>query len=782
MATPAEIAEQVKLERDAISQGLSKLHKNTRDLESKSYASATVYGAASIDTLLPLVVAQIESTTSRLTKGQAGSSFREIYRYLAKIEPAAAAAIAVKLTFDKVFSYKDKSNQAINVCDAIGLALEQECQMRHYEQNAPGLLKTLKDNYWHRSIGTQQKLVVIRTLMNRYDVKQWDAWGRSNRIKLGGWLLDCVMQSSGWFEKDMRREGRKTTHYIVPTPEFMEIKDAVMRDAELFSPLAWPMLIEPNDWTNERCGGYILNEVMRGHELVRRGNPCRIQGEKPLEFLNRIQKVSYCLNPFIVGVAEKLDELERPVGKFLPIVHYPLPPKPVDIAENEEARKSYRRQAAEVRNKQANEFRKSCRTRMTMEAVQRFKERDKFYIPWSFDYRGRAYPIPAFLTPQDTDFGKSLLRSYEQSYMTPEAEDWLAFQVATTYGLDKAPMQERLQWVQDNITFIKRVATDPIGYLSEWEEADEPWQFLAACEEYYHCVVVCDRSHTGLFVATDATCSGLQILAGLARDKSTARLVNVLPGDKPQDAYKVVAEQAKPYSPKSIRPHMDRKTVKRVVMTVPYNAKPFSNRGYIKDALKEKGIEIDKDDLTKTVKAVRDAMDVVVPGPMAVMSWIETEVAKAIDRGETELTWTTPSGFVVFQKLMKPKDRLQVIELQLMGRLQLKCTTENVDMVPDKLHHKNATAPNLIHSLDASLLHLSTLRFTAPIALIHDSVLCRATDMSMLSSIVRETYMHLFAEHDYLRDFAQQIGAETEPPIIGDLEPESVIESTYFFC
>jgi len=779
LATPAEIDEQIKLERDAISQGLTKLHKNTRELEAKSYASATVYGAASIDTLLPLVVAQIESTTARLTKGQAGAAFKEIHKYLADVEPVAAAAIAVKLTFDKVFSYKEKSHQVTNVCDAIGLAIEQECQMRHYEKNAPGLLKTLKDNYWHKSIGTQQKLVVIRTLMNRYNVKQWDAWGRSNRIKLGGWLLDCVMQSSGWFEKHMQQEGRKRVQYVVPTPEFIEIKDAVMRDAELFSPLAWPMLIEPNDWSHERCGGYLLNEVMRGHDMVRRGNPTCIQGEKPLEFLNRIQKVSYCLNPFIVGVAEKLDELERPVGKFLPIVHYPLPPKPVDIAENEEARKSYRRQAAEVRNKQANEFRKSCRTRMTMEAVQRFKDREKFYIPWSFDYRGRAYPIPAFLTPQDTDFGKSLLRSYEQSYMTPEAEDWLAFQVATTYGLDKAPMQERLQWVQDNITFIKRVATDPIGYLSEWEAADEPWQFLAACEEYYHCVVACDRSHTGLFVATDATCSGLQILAGLARDKSTAQLVNVLPGNKPQDAYKVVAEQAKPYSPKSIRPHMDRKTVKRVVMTVPYNAKPFSNRGYIKDALKEKGIEIDKDDLTKTVKAVRDAMDVVVPGPMAVMSWIEDEVAKAIDRGETKLTWVTPSGFVVNQRLMK-KQTVQV-ELQLMGRCKLTVATEDSNKV-DKQHHKNATAPNLIHSLDASLLHLSALRFSAPIALIHDSVLCRATDMSMLSSIVRETYMHLFAEHDYLRDFAQQIGAETEPPIIGDLEPESVIESTYFFC
>ena len=779
MATPAEIDEQIQLERDAISQGLKKLHKNTRDLEAKSYASATVYGAASIDTLLPLVVERIEASTNRIKEGKTGAAFKEIHQYLSDVEPIAAAAIAVKITFDKVFSYKEKSNQVTNVCDAIGLAVEQECQMRHYEKNAPGLLKVLKDNYWHRSIGTQQKLVVIRTLMNRYDVKQWDAWGRTNRIKLGGWLLDCIMQSSGWFEKDMQQEGRKRVQYVVPTPAFIEIKDAVMRDAELFSPLAWPMLIEPNDWTHDRCGGYLLNEVMRGHDMVRRGDPTCIQGEKPLEFLNRIQKVSYCLNPFIVGVAEKLDELERPVGKFLPIVHYPLPPKPVDIEENEEARKSYRREAAEVRNRQANEFRKSCRTRMTMEAVQRFKDREKFYIPWSFDYRGRAYPIPAFLTPQDTDFGKSLLRSYEQSYMTPEAEDWLAFQVATTYGLDKAPMQERLQWVKDNITFIKRVATDPIGFLSEWEQADEPWQFLAACEEYYHCVVVCDRSHTGLFVATDATCSGLQILAGLARDRSTAQLVNVLPGSKPQDAYKVVAEQAKPYSPASIRPHMDRKVVKRVVMTVPYNAKPYSNRGYIKDALKEKGIEIDKDDLTKTVNAVRDAMDVVVPGPMAVMSWIEDEVSKAIDRGETKLTWVTPSGFVVTQRLMK-KDIVR-IELQLLGSVCKISAAQDSNKV-DKQHHKNATAPNLIHSLDASLLHLSALRFSAPIALIHDSVLCRATDMSMLSSIVRETYMHLFAEHDYLRDFAQQIGAETEPPIIGDLEPESVIESTYFFC
>ena len=483
-----------------------------------------------------------------------------------------------------------------------------------------------------------------------------------------------------------------------------------------------------------------------------------------------------------MNVAETLFERGYTVGKdpkFIPIVEHPLPPKPVDIATNKVARKDYRRRAAEVMNLNAASFKKSCRTRMTMEAARLFKDKKEFFIPWSLDYRGRAYPIPAFLTPQDTDFGKSLLKFSEESYMTPDAKDWLAFQVATTYGLDKAPMHERMQWVAENHAVISAVALDPIDNLGLWEVADEPWQFLAACEEYHHCVITCDRNFTSLPVATDATCSGLQILAGLCRDASTASLVNVLPGERPADAYAVVAEHAKPNVPDSVKPYMDRKTVKRVVMTVPYNAKPHSNRGYIRDALKDKGVEIDKDDLTATVKAVREAMDEVVPGPMAAMKWIESEVSRAIKRGDKHIQWVTPSGFVVKQKLNKKV--YEQVSLHLLGRVRINVATADSDKV-DLLHHKNATAPNLIHSLDASLLHLSALRFDAPLSLIHDSVLCRATDMATLSRIVRETYMHLFAENSYLETWAEQIGAETQPPIIGDLTPESVIESTYFFC
>ena len=779
MATPAEIAQQVELERRQIDQGLAELRNNTCKLESKDYASATVYGVSSLAQLLPIVAEHITSTNQRIRKGKNGVSFRDIHQYLSDIEPEVAAAITCKVAFDKIFSVKPKHQLVQHITIGIASAIEDECMMRYYEKNVPGLLKYIKDNYWHSSSGTQQKVKNVTTLMNRYDVDHWKRWSTDVKAKLGAWLLDSLCESSGWFMRDTRREGKKTYNYVVPTPEFMEIKDQVMATAELFSPLTWPMLIEPNDWENDRPGGYLCNEVMRGNEMVRRGDNTLIQGETPIAFLNKIQKVAYTLNTFIVEVAEHFERKGIKVGKFIPIVEIPLPPKPADIADNATSRKAYRRAAAEVCNLNAQAFQKSCRTRMTMNAVKIFKKHAKFFIPWSFDYRGRAYPIPAFLTPQDTDFGKSLLKFHVQSYMTPEAEKWLAFQVATTFGLDKATMKERQEWVQDNRDLISRVAEDPIRNLSDWDEVDEPWQFLAACEEYYATCIACSRQWTNLPVATDATCSGLQILAGLARDASTAKLVNVLPSSKPQDAYKVIAEAALPNVPDSVKPHMCRKVTKRTVMTVPYNAKPFSNRGYIREALKEKGVEVSKEDLTATVNAVRGAMDQVVPGPMKVMKWIETEVGKAIDRGLTKLTWTTPSGFKVSQKLMKPE--VQDLNLQLLGRCKIKIRTGDSNKV-DKSHHKNATAPNLIHSLDASLLHLSALRFDAPLALIHDSVLCRATDMDVLSTIVREVYMHLFAEHDYLTSFAHQIGAETDPPIIDTLEPRFVIDSTYFFC
>jgi DNA-directed RNA polymerase len=564
---------------------------------------------------------------------------------------------------------------------------------------------------------------------------------------------------------------------VVPTPEFMEIREQLINTAEMFSGIPWPMLVEPNDWTNERAGGYLTNELMRGHELTRRGKGAVKHGDIPLKFLNKLQKVKYRVSHHVLEVAQHFKEKGIKVGKFIPISEAFKPPKPPDIDDNAEARQSWKRMMAEAYNADRMNFKRSVRTRTQLEAAEKFKDKE-YYLCWSFDYRGRTYPICAYLSPQDTDFGKSLIRFADESFVTPESESWLAFQVATTFGLDKAPMAERLEWVRENHDLITKVATDPIDNLPEWEVVEEPWQFMAACHEYYHCCILCDKQTTGLMVAVDATCSGLQILAGLAKDQSTASLVNVCPGDRPSDAYKAVAEEAKKYLPAELHPWMTRKTTKRTVMTIPYNATRSSSWGYIREALIEQGFEPEKSQVSEVVSAVYQSMDAIVPGPMRVMRWIKAHVGQYIRSGATEVEWTTPSGFVVNQQ--RNKRETERLKLQLLGTTQVTLSVGDGDPCPTR--HKSSTAPNLIHSLDASILHETFQRFNGPFTVIHDSVLCRATDMGTLNQLVRETYTDIFTRDCWLSKFGEAINAAEPPPIVGTLDPEVVENSTYFFC
>ena len=223
-------------------------------------------------------------------------------------------------------------------------------------------------------------------------------------------------------------------------------------------------------------------------------------------------------------------------------------------------------------------------------------------------------------------------------------------------------------------------------------------------------------------------------------------------------------------------------------MTIPYNATKDSSRKYIREAIED---EMPKDNQgkllipgvsTEEAQVLADelynAMEKVAPAPLKVMKWLSDAMAECIKRTGDVVSWTTPSGFKVEQK--RDKFTSKQVEATLMGRCRMRLFDAVIG--PDVGKHRSSGAPNLIHSLDASLLHLAFQRFDVPFSVIHDSVLCRATDMSALSSLVRETYMFLFAENDFLIDFANQIGATEAPPIIGTLKPESVINSTYFFC
>ena len=257
MARKDEIAMQVQFERDAIAQGLKKLRDNTLRLEEKQYASATIYGVASIDTLLPLVVKEIERTSFNRLKRATGH-MASIKEYVSNVEPLACAAIACKIIFDRVFARAkdgDTPNLLVSVCEGVGQAVEDECQMRFYEKECPGLLKYIQDKYWHKSAGTKQRVTVAQTLINRYDAASWSNWGHTNRVKLGAWLIDCVCQTSGWFHKVRISQNKKTPYLLEPTPEFLAIKDQVISNSELFAAESWPMLIEPNDWSEDYHGG-----------------------------------------------------------------------------------------------------------------------------------------------------------------------------------------------------------------------------------------------------------------------------------------------------------------------------------------------------------------------------------------------------------------------------------------------------------------------------------------------------------------------------------------------
>ena len=61
MPTPAQIQEQVELEREQLRQGLQQLKSKSNKLEEKSYVYATLYGIRSIYTYQPQVIILILS-------------------------------------------------------------------------------------------------------------------------------------------------------------------------------------------------------------------------------------------------------------------------------------------------------------------------------------------------------------------------------------------------------------------------------------------------------------------------------------------------------------------------------------------------------------------------------------------------------------------------------------------------------------------------------------------------------------------------------------------------
>lgn len=103
----------------------------------------------------------------------------------------------------------------------------------------------------------------------------------------------------------------------------------------------------------------------------------------------------------------------------------------------------------------------------------------------------------------------------------------------------RAPFEERVQFVTDNMDKISLCAKDPFNSDMWWLKAENPWQFLAVCMDIHSAM----SSENPLEYVSrtpihqDGTCNGLQHYAALGRDVEGAKQVNLAPTESPSDVY-----------------------------------------------------------------------------------------------------------------------------------------------------------------------------------------------------------------------------------------------------
>ncbi|WP_269929978.1 DNA-directed RNA polymerase [Aminobacter sp. HY435] len=220
-------------------------------------------------------------------------------------------------------------------------------------------------------------------------------------------------------------------------------------------------------------------------------------------------------------------------------------PKPARDEQTDKEILAWKRKAAPVYRFNAKRLSKMRATSTTILIAQEYARFPSIYFPHMLDFRGRIYPIANFLQPQGSDLARGLLTFAEGLPITEEngGAGWLAIQLASACGVDKVAMGDRIEWVEAHEEQWRRIAADPYTN-TEWQKADKPFQALAAIFEWVEFLGEGYGYISHLPVMVDGTCNGIQHLSAILRDEVAGRYVNLVPADKPQDIYKVVATGA----------------------------------------------------------------------------------------------------------------------------------------------------------------------------------------------------------------------------------------------
>jgi DNA-directed RNA polymerase len=424
----------------------------------------------------------------------------------------------------------------------------------------------------------------------------------------------------------------------------------------------------------------------------------------------------------------------------------------------------------------------------------------EIYYPHNFDFRLRMYPITGYgPSPQGSDFSKSLLHFANGKELGPIGYYWLAIRLANCAGQDKLKLKDRAAWTHENHDDIIRSAEDPRGHL--WwasSDHDDPLMLLATCYEWKmaHDLANPETFISHLPVAQDGSINGCQHLSLLGRDPIGALNTNCTSSPERYDLYQDVADRVSELvssdavSGDSLAHEwvgkVNRKTVKRAVMTTPYGV---TARGIAEQLKNDGAVPEDTADGNKSAtylqQKITDALSASLNKGREIMAYFQA-VAGELAQEDVPLSWKIPTGSTVTQAYTHS---VRVRVATVTGTLQLNTFDKEAGLNVKKC--SLGAAPNVIHSLDAAMLANCVNRMwdsgIKDLHMIHDSYGCHACDVTTMRHHIRHTAFDQYSGdwlsefHDNVLSYAPSTVDLPDPPTQGDFDISEVLGSEFFF-
>jgi DNA-directed RNA polymerase len=810
--------------------------ENAKAIE-KGREGVTKYGRYLLKSHIDPLSKAIKEEVEKKTVGRGVTAHK--YINLAKDVGKETYDVVAYLTLKSVLDSITLSQTLQKAANRIASTIEDEVRIRSFELEIKPLYDTLKRNL-EKSTSYTHKRVVMNHCMTKAGLT-WEPWGIVDKLHLGTYLIRLCQNTTGLCAIVTKKLGKNNTPiYVEATPNTIKWIESKNKVEEVLTPKFYPTIIPPRDWINPYKGGY-HNELLKPLTMLKTNNQNHVselanrkEEMLPLyDAINSLQKTAWRINKPVLQVLETIWERGLEIGKLPPPENKPLPPMPYSsddrkemnawIKENKEQWTNWKHKASKIHEFNNRILSKRLQVTKIIQLAKKFQDEESIYFPHQLDFRGRAYPVPMFLNPQGVEFSRALLEFSEGKKMglNPQSGRWLAIHVANQYGMDKLSLDQRELWTKENAGKIYACAKEPLDNIDFWGAADKPLSFLATAFEWAGYMDKGKDHITHIPISLDGSCNGLQIFSLLLKDEIGGHATNLLPSDKPQDIYGIVAERTENYLRQEtsedllhrtrcpitkkqcaelwLKLGINRKLTKRPVMVVPYSGTMYACREYIEDyltELKDSGQQLpfDEDNLffptNYLAQKVWDAINKTVVKAREAMDWLQ-HISRLAASENLPVNWQTPTGFWVNQQYKEAKSRRVYTRL---GDSLIKLSIAQEQKNLNKRRQASGISPNFIHSLDAAAMMLTVnkckLQGINSFGMIHDSYATHAVDVEQMALSLREVFVEMFSE-DILYKFYEDIyaglsvenQAKVRPlPAKGNLDINQVLKSKYFFA